>query len=92
MTTETRADEICKNAVEIRRARREQAETAVETQPDARVRGVAEAARAFIWEGENWAAYQDSKTSSSVAWPPEFLLLAEAVEKLYGPPPTDEEE
>jgi len=53
---------------------------------------VAEAARAFVWEPENWEAWQDSKGSNSVAWPPEFLLLAEAVEKAYGAPPVEAEE
>jgi hypothetical protein len=53
---------------------------------------IAEAARDFIWEPENWEAYQDSKTSNSVAWPPEFLLLAQAVEERYGPMPVDAEE
>lgn len=46
---------------------------------------IAEAARDFIWEPENWEAYQDSKESNSVAWPPEFLLLAQAVEREFGP-------
>lgn len=50
---------------------------------------VAEAAKALIWEPENWEAYTDSKDSISVAWPPEFLLLAQAVEALYGPMPMD---
>jgi hypothetical protein len=50
---------------------------------------IAEAARAFVWEPENWEAYQDSKDSDSVAWPPEFLLLAQAVEKQCGPMPHD---
>lgn len=54
-------------------------------------RVVAEAARAFVWEPENWEAYQDSKESNSVAWPPEFLLLAEAVEKAYGAPPAEDD-
>jgi len=35
--------------------------------------------------------YQDSKTSDSVAWPPEFLLLAQAVEKKFGPMPIEED-
>jgi hypothetical protein len=52
---------------------------------------VAEAARDFVWEPENWEAYQDSKDSDSVAWPPEFLLMAQAVEKKYGPMPVEEE-
>lgn len=53
---------------------------------------VAEAARDFIWEPENWEAYQDSKESNSVAWPPEFLLLAQAVEEKYGPMPIDDDD
>lgn len=50
---------------------------------------IAAAARAFVWEPENWEAYQHSKDSDSVAWPPEFLLLAQAVEKQFGPMPHD---
>lgn len=50
---------------------------------------IAQCARDFIWEPENWEAYQDSKESNSVAWPPEFLLLARAVEARYGPPPKE---
>lgn len=53
---------------------------------------VAEAARDFIWEPENWEAYQDSKESNSAAWPPEFLLLAQAVEETYGPMLTDDDD
>ena len=53
---------------------------------------IAEAARDFIWEPENWEAYQDSKGSNSAAWPPEFLLLAQAVEEKYGPMPIDDDE
>lgn len=56
------------------------------------LRRVAEAARDFVYEPENWEAYQDSKESNSVAWPPEFLLLAQAVEKKYGPMPTDDDD
>lgn len=51
---------------------------------------IAEAARDFIWEPENWEAYMDSKGSDSVAWPPEFLLMAQAVGKKYGPMPIDD--
>lgn len=51
---------------------------------------IAEAARDFIWEPENWEAYELSKRSNSVAWPPEFLLLAQAVEKKYGAMPLGE--
>jgi hypothetical protein len=51
---------------------------------------IAEAARAFVHEPENWEAYQDSKDSNSVAWPPEFLLLAQAVEEKYGPMPVED--
>jgi hypothetical protein len=47
---------------------------------------VAVAARNLIWESENWESYEDSKKSNSVAWPPEFLLLAEAVVRKCGPP------
>ena len=50
---------------------------------------IAEAARNFVWEPENWEAYQDSKDSNSVAWPPEFLLLAQAVETTFGSMPVD---
>jgi hypothetical protein len=50
---------------------------------------VAEAARNFMWDGENWEAYEESKRSNSVAWPPEFLLLAQAVEVEYGAIPLD---
>jgi hypothetical protein len=53
---------------------------------------IAEAGRDFVWEPENWEAYQDSKGSTSIAWPPEFLLLAQAVEKVYGPMPVDDNE
>ena len=49
----------------------------------------AEAARDFVWEPENWEAYQDSKDSNSAAWPPEFLLMAQVVEEVYGPMPVD---
>lgn len=52
---------------------------------------LSEAARDFIWEPENWEAYQDSKRSSSVAWPPEFLLLAQAVEREFGAMPVEDE-
>ena len=52
---------------------------------------VAEAARDFIWEPENWEAYQDSKESNSAAWPPEFLLLAQAVEEAFGPMPVEDD-
>ena len=55
------------------------------------LQSIAEAARDLIWEPENWEAYQDSKTSDSVAWPPEFLLLAQAVEKKFGPMPIEED-
>lgn len=51
---------------------------------------VAEAARDFVWEGENWDAYQESKESNSVAWPPEFLLLAQVVEEVFGTPPSED--
>lgn len=51
---------------------------------------IAEAARDFMWDGENWEAYEQAKQSNSVAWPPEFLLLAQAVEKTYGAVPLDE--
>lgn len=51
---------------------------------------VAEAARAFIWEPENWEAYQDSKSSNSAAWPPEFLMLAQLVEVTYGQMPVED--
>lgn len=47
---------------------------------------VAEAARDFIWEGEAWESYQDSLKSNSLSWPPEFLLLAEAVARKFGQP------
>lgn len=50
------------------------------------------AARALVWESENWEAYQDSKESNSAAWQPEFLLLAQAVEEKYGPMPVDDDE
>lgn len=56
-----------------------------------RLRAVTAAARDFIWEPENWEAYQDSKESNSAAWSPEFLLLAQAVENRYGPMPTSPE-
>jgi hypothetical protein len=56
------------------------------------LRQIAEAARDFIWEPENWEAYQDSKDSNSVAWPPEFLLMAQAVEKKYGAMPVDDDQ
>lgn len=46
-------------------------------------------ARDFVWESENWEAYTDSKQSNSVAWPPEFLLLCQAVERVYGAPPVE---
>ena len=52
---------------------------------------VSEAARDFIWEPENWEAYQDSKESNSAAWPPEFLLLAQAVEREFGPMPVGDD-
>lgn len=52
---------------------------------------IAEAARDFIWEPENWEAYQESKESNSAAWPPEFLLLAQAVEKQFGSILVDED-
>lgn len=51
---------------------------------------VAEAARDFMWEPENSESYESSKTSNSVAWPPEFLLLGQAVEKKYGAMPLDD--
>lgn len=51
---------------------------------------ISELARDFVWEPEQWEAYTDSKTSNSVAWPPEWLLLCQAVEKRYGTPPTGE--
>ena len=57
-----------------------------------RLRAVACAARDFIWEPENWEAWQDAKESNSVAWPPEFLMLAQAVEKKYGPMPIDDDD
>lgn len=53
---------------------------------------IAEAGRDFIWEPENWEAYQESKESNSTAWPPEFLLLAQAVEKKYGTMPVEQEQ
>jgi hypothetical protein len=56
------------------------------------LKAVANAARDFIHEGENWEAYIDSKDSNSVAWPPEFLLLAQAVEKKFGLPVQKKEE
>jgi hypothetical protein len=52
---------------------------------------LSEAARDFILEPENWEAYQDSKDSNSVAWPPEFLMLARAVEREFGPMPVEDE-
>jgi len=57
-----------------------------------KLRQIAEAARDFIWEPENWEAYQDSKESNSAAWPPEFLLLAQVVEQQYGPMPVDDDD
>ena len=51
---------------------------------------LSEAARDFIWEPENREAYQDSKDSNSAAWPPEFLLLAQAVEREFGPMPVED--
>lgn len=57
-----------------------------------RLRAVACAARDFIWEPENWEAWQDAKESNSVAWPPEFLMLAQAVEKKFGPMPIDDDD
>jgi hypothetical protein len=58
-------------------------------QPDTTIKDIAEKARDFVWEPEQWEAYTDSKESNSVAWPPEWLLLCQAVEKRYGPPPAD---
>jgi hypothetical protein len=52
---------------------------------------IAALARAFIHEPENWQAYQDSKGSNSVAWPPEFLLLAQAIETRFGPMPVEDD-
>lgn len=52
---------------------------------------IAKAGRDFIWEPENWEAYEESKESNSTAWPPEFLLLAQAVEKQYGTMPVEQE-
>lgn len=58
--------------------------------PDTTIKDIAELARAFVWEPEQWEAFVDSKDSNSVAWPPEWLLLCQAVEKRYGPPPTED--
>lgn len=59
----------------------------VQDVPDTTIKDIAELARAFVWEPEQWETYSDSKSSNSVAWPPEWLLLCEAVERRYGPPP-----
>jgi hypothetical protein len=53
---------------------------------------IAELARDFIHEGENWEAFMDSKGPNSASWPPEFILLAEAVEAHFGAPVRAEDE
>lgn len=55
-------------------------------EPDTTIKDIALAARDAVWEPENWENYVDSKESNSVAWPPEWLLLCQAVEKRYGAP------
>lgn len=51
---------------------------------------IAQLARDFIWDPENWEAFQESKDSNSVAWPPEFLLLAQAIERCFGARPVED--
>lgn len=60
-------------------------------EPDTTIKDIAMAARNFVWDSEQWEQYQDSKTSNSVAWVPEWLLLCQAVEKRFGAPPVDPE-
>jgi len=57
-----------------------------------KVSELAELARAFVHEPENWEGFERSKNSNSVAWPPEWLLLCEAVEDLFGPPVFEDDE
>jgi|ERR1051326_1136726 hypothetical protein len=45
---------------------------------------VADAARDFIWEQDTWECYVDSQHSTSADWPPEFVLLGDAVTEHYG--------
>lgn len=52
---------------------------------------IEELAREFVWEPENWEGYEELKKSTSFAVPPEFMALAQAVEKKYGPMPIDKE-
>lgn len=61
----------------------------VQDTPDTTIKDIALAARDAVWEMENWENYILSKESNSVAWPPEWLLLCQAVEKRYGAPPKE---
>jgi hypothetical protein len=53
---------------------------------------IATLARDFIHDPEMWESYMDSKKSNSLAWDPRFLLLAQAVEKFFGPPTIESDE
>ena len=52
---------------------------------------LSEAARDFIWEPENWEAFQDLKKSISVDIPVNFMQIGYKVEKVYGGPPKEDE-